>query len=149
MSNSDDGNNNDDNKKSKESYDVGYKKPPQTTRFKKGQSGNPKGRPKNSKNFSTIILDEAYAEIIITENGQRKKISKAKAAVKQLMNKAASGDPRASQKIIELLLGLEENSQENTAGEFSFGENDKLILSNLMSSFNKSKGGSNDIIPTA
>jgi len=80
-------------------YAVGKGKPPERTRFKKGQSGNPKGRPPNSKNSATL-LNEALSElVVITENGQRKSITK-KAIVKQIVNKAASGDYRS----IQLLL---------------------------------------------
>ena len=58
------------------SYEVGYAKPPVETRFKPGQSGNPRGRPKGAKNkpqhISTdtlhdIILSEAYRKVTITE----------------------------------------------------------------------------------
>ena len=37
-------------------YKVGYKKPPLHSRFKKGQSGNPRGRPRGAKNFSSVLL---------------------------------------------------------------------------------------------
>jgi hypothetical protein len=81
-------------------YAVGKGKPPERTRFKKGQSGNPKGRPPNSKNSATL-LNEALSElVVITENGQRKSITKKQAIVKQIVNKAASGDYRS----IQLLL---------------------------------------------
>ena len=45
-------------------YDVGYGKPPRHTRFKKGQSGNPRGRPSGSKNLATV-LSEALNELVI------------------------------------------------------------------------------------
>jgi hypothetical protein len=56
---------------------VGYKKPPRHTQFQPGRSGNPKGRPKGSKNFSTVIEQELRRTIHVTENGQRKKIIRA------------------------------------------------------------------------
>lgn len=75
--------------------EVGYKKPPEATRFKPGESGNPKGRPKGAKNFATAIEEELKARITINENGKRRKISKREAIAKQLVNKAASGDSKA------------------------------------------------------
>ena len=50
-------------------YEVGYGKPPGHTRFAKGQSGNPRGRPPGAKSFTTL-LDEALNErVLVEENG--------------------------------------------------------------------------------
>ena len=85
------------------SYSVGYAKPPRHTQFKKGRSGNNAGRPKGSLNLATHIAKEMNAKVTIQENGGRKRISKKHAVAKQLVNKAASGDPKA----ISLLLSGE------------------------------------------
>jgi hypothetical protein len=74
---------------------IGYKKPPRASQFKPGRSGNPKGRPKGSKNLSTIIQQELNAPVVVNENGKRRKISKREAIAKQLVNKAAAGDAKA------------------------------------------------------
>lgn len=88
-------------------YTVGYAKPPRETRFSKGQSGNPSGRPRGSRNFATL-LDQALAEpVTINENGRRKKVSKLQVIVKQLVNKAAQGDHRS----IQLLMAFTERRQ--------------------------------------
>ena len=83
-------------------YSVGKGKPPQHTRFQKGQSGNPKGRLRGSKNVATLLAQVLRERVVITENGRRKTITKLEAMLKQLANKAASGDHRA----IKLLISL-------------------------------------------
>jgi hypothetical protein len=89
-----------DNKESK--YEVGFRRPPRHTQFRKGTSGNPKGRPREAKNLAAV-LDEALREkVAIVENGRRRKITKRCAMIKQLVNKAASGDLRASRQLTDL-----------------------------------------------
>jgi hypothetical protein len=73
-------------------YEVGYGKPPKNTRFQKGISGNPKGRPKQCRNFDEELIRESESLMTINENGQRKRISKLKGIAKQLTNKAVSGN---------------------------------------------------------
>lgn len=80
--------------KPKRTYEVGYGRPPKDTQFKQGHCPNLKGRPKGSKNFSTELHEALNERVIINVNGQRKKISKRKAAAMQLANKAAAGDPK-------------------------------------------------------
>jgi hypothetical protein len=89
------------------SAEVGYGNPPRETRFRKGRSGNPRGRPRGSRNFASL-MEEALAEpVIITENGRRKKATKLQAIAKQLVNKAAQGDHRS----IQLLMAFTERQQ--------------------------------------
>src|SRR5258707_11125907 len=83
-------------------YPVGYGKPPQHSRFKKGQSGNPKGRPKASESFARLARRTLNERIVIKENGERRTITKLQAALKQLINKAASGDARAIREVFKL-----------------------------------------------
>ena len=51
-------------------YEVGYGRPPKDKQFKKGQSGNPKGRPKGSRNFRTDLQEELQMQVQVTENGK-------------------------------------------------------------------------------
>ena len=77
-----------------DAYDVGYRKPPLATRFQKGVSGNPRGRPKGARNLSTVVAAALNEKVLITENGRKRRISKYEAAVKQLVNRAAGGPHR-------------------------------------------------------
>jgi phosphopentomutase len=87
--------------KAKNPHGVGFRKPPRKTRFKKGRSGNPKGRPKGTKNFNTVLEKELEDKIAVSENGEQKKISKLQVVVKQLVKKAAAGDARAMDTLIK------------------------------------------------
>jgi hypothetical protein len=82
-------------------YQVGYGKPPQHTRFKQGESGNPTGRPKGSKNLTTLLEKELKQRVLVTENGRRRSITKQEAMVKHLVNKAVSGDRSLMQLLLE------------------------------------------------
>jgi hypothetical protein len=84
------------------SHSVGYGSPPKATRFKKGISGNPKGRPKGSLNVATLLLKTLHEKVVIIEHDKRKKVTKFEAVLKQLVHKAASGDPRAQRQLFEL-----------------------------------------------
>jgi hypothetical protein len=84
-------------------YSVGYGKPPRSTRFPKGKSGNSRGRPPGSKNMGDLFEAALNEEVTITENGKRRVISKREAITKQLVNKAASGDPRSIKLLVDLL----------------------------------------------
>lgn len=84
-------------------YEVGYGRPPKQHQFKKGQSGNRKGRPKNQKQFLDLLAEALNDTVAVQVGGQRKQIRKMDAAAKQLANQAASGDHRAIKLLIELL----------------------------------------------
>jgi hypothetical protein len=83
-------------------YEVGYARPPQYTRFRKGQSGNPKGRPKGLQSFARLARQAFNEKIAIKENGERRIITKLQAALKQLANKAASGDAAAIREVLRV-----------------------------------------------
>jgi hypothetical protein len=81
---------------------VGYCAPPITSRFRPGQSGNPRGRPRGTRNLSTVVASALGERVAITENGRRRRITKLEAAIKQLVNRAAAGEARATALLIQL-----------------------------------------------
>src|ERR1700730_16482126 len=86
----------------REQYAVGFGKPPVEGRFKKGTSGNPKGRRKGSQNALSMYREIAYELVNVSENGQTKTMTRIKAALYRLMSKALLGDLRAMRAILEL-----------------------------------------------
>jgi uncharacterized protein DUF5681 len=109
---------------------VGYSNPPRSTRFRKGQSGNPKGRVKNSKNLATVLMTTVQEAVTVNESGRRKTITKLEAMSKQLVNKAASGDPRATQLLMQMIQMFEGRSDQPTQ-DAVIEEADELIMQQL------------------
>lgn len=98
-------------------HKVGYRKPPETSRFKKGRSGNPKGRPKGSLNLATDLTAELGERITVREDGKPRRVSKQRALIKSLLAKALQGDVRAASALLALRVresgeALEGQSQE-------------------------------------
>lgn len=74
-------------------YEVGYRKPPKHTQFKKGRSGNPKGRPKGCCNMSTIMKEVMARPVVIKQNGQERRVPFREAFVHRLAGRSLEGRP--------------------------------------------------------
>jgi Family of unknown function (DUF5681) len=98
-------------KKRGKDYEIGYGRPPRN-QFKKGQSGNPNGRPKGAKSLSDRLMKALNELVTIIENGSRRKIPKCDALVKQLLNKALGGDIRSIKLILEMVGPLSERGRQ-------------------------------------
>ncbi len=79
----------------KEEYEVGYGKPPKSTQFKKGRTGNPKGRPKRSKTIPSLLTRIGMEPMKVTIKGKTRWVMRSEMAIMQLGIKAANGDLRA------------------------------------------------------
>ncbi len=120
-------------------YQVGYKKPPSHTRFKSGVSGNAKGRPKGSRNFVTVISKELDRLIEVTENGRRRKISKREAIVKQTVNKAAAGDPKATNTLLNEVRCHETATQPSASHTELTAAADLTVMKNILDRIRQSQ----------
>ena len=84
-------------------YKVGYGRPPESTRFQPGRSGNPRGRPRKQKTDGALLQQALSRRVRIQENGVTKCLSVKEIALTQLVNKAAKGDLRAMKLLYELI----------------------------------------------
>ena len=97
--------------------DIGYKQPPKNNQFQKGKSGNPKGRPKGSKNLKTILKKELEEKISIQVRGKVKKITKQEAIVMNLVSNTLKNDKYATQALLRLITNIVGDEVEVTTPE--------------------------------
>jgi hypothetical protein len=110
---------------------VGYGRPPQHTRFQPGRSGNPKGRPKGSKNFSTLFSEELAQPVTFTENGKRRRMPKRQALAKQVINKALSNDSKAAALVLDQIHRSEGSAGDSVTIEVDQPAN-KLVMESII-----------------
>src|SRR5215203_781211 len=110
-------------------YSVGRGKPPAHSRFKPGQSGNPGGRKKGSRNMKSVLEDLLLEEIEMTENGKKRSVSLLEALIKRQMQAGLRGDLRA---IKDLLDRYERHVGSEPEVEDELPEDDKAILERFM-----------------
>ena len=122
-------------------YDIGYGKPPLHSQFGKGHSGNPRGRPKGSRNLSTLLDGALNERVIVSENGKRKRISKREAILKQLVNKAASGDPKSIQMLLTEIRLAE--GRQPSAEPILLDETDREVIRQLYQRLHESDENQN------
>jgi hypothetical protein len=120
-------------------YDLGYKRPPKHSRFRKGVSGNPRGRPKGKRNFATVLKEILEEKVVINEGRARKTVTKLEAALKQLANKAASGDLVAARQLIALVRSAEQGAVEPPSNQLR--EDDLKIMQRVLRRQGSGKAG--------
>jgi hypothetical protein len=117
---------------------TGYRKPPANSRFRPGQSGNPKGRPKGSLNVTTVLMKTLREKVVINENGKRSKITKLEAYLKQLVNKAASGDLRAITHLSSMVSAAgEQTAVDGNSSTEPINERDQKVLTDILKRYEK------------
>ena len=94
---------------------VGPGRPPRHTRFKPGQSGNPNGRPKGSKNFATILQQQLRKKVTITEDGKPKRVTVQEVIARRLANDSMKGTTKAMELLIRLISAKSDEGAGNDA----------------------------------
>jgi hypothetical protein len=98
---------------------IGYGSPPQHSRFKPGQSGNPSGRAKGSQNFKTLFNKILNEEISLREGSDVKKLSKAEAIVRGVVIGALKGDIRNVAILFRLAEQVGQFQEDNTRDDIT------------------------------
>jgi Family of unknown function (DUF5681) len=99
--------------KNERKYAVGYGKPPKSTRFKPGQSGNPKGRPPESRSFKEDVEAIMRSKIPVIEDGKSRKITKSRAIAAQHVHKAMQGHLGSAKFVVQSIQSDSSEQQDN------------------------------------
>lgn len=124
-------------------YDVGYGKPPEDTRWKKGTSGNPRGRSKGSKGLRRIVDEETRALQTIRIDGKEVTAPRLVQTIRTLTIRAGAGDIKAQQTLVPLIvqtLGYEDRG----TGAARLSPIDQAILDELLNEAEGLQGHSGD-----
>lgn len=73
-------------------YQVGYRRPPKDSRFRKGRSGNPSGQPGANKHSAVLMKKALLQPVLVKQDGRRRRVTKLQVVATQLVNKATQGD---------------------------------------------------------
>lgn len=113
---------------------VGFKSPPRHHRFKPGQSGNPRGRPKGTRNLRTDLHDMLSGTIQVSVNGEPQELSRQQLMLLGLYERAAGKDLAATRMLLDLVLKLfTENSTESTRENSEpVSESDQAIVDDYL-----------------
>jgi hypothetical protein len=122
-------------------YEVGYGKPPHETRFRPGRSGNPKGRPRGARNFSTAFEKELQARVAITENGKRKKITTREIIAKRLVHNALQGDLRSTVLLLQQVVRFEKS---DSASDLFESAQDRETMASILERMRSPPDSNND-----
>lgn len=112
-------------------HESGYGKPPKHTRFKPGQSGNPRGRPRG--HMSTMQLLEKHLNTMITVmfDGKHKKMTRREALIIKLLAVAGSGKDKVLKHVLDMQILHEAQTPQETVDAVSDAQ-DEAVIKNLL-----------------
>jgi len=109
------------------SYRIGKGRPPKHSRYKKGTTGNLRGRPKGSRNLATILAAELKKKVVVREGDRTRRVRKAEALIISTLAKGMSGDSKAANTVFAMQ-SKHEGEVEQPKVEELFADNEIEIL---------------------
>lgn len=111
--------------------EAAFRRPPTSGRFKKGKSGNPKGRPKGTRNLQTDLTSLMKKRVPIRQDGEQRFVSRQELMLLKLFEQAAKGDSRASTQIFNMLMKFEPKEPPNREIE-AITESDRQVVADFL-----------------
>jgi hypothetical protein len=116
--------------------EVGYGRPPRAYRFKKGESGNPNGRPKGAKNESTILRELLSRKIDIRQGDKSRKVTILEAILTRFTEDALNGNTKSAGFLLNRYAGIE--AGEHAGNDMS--DDDRKVLDAFIRQFELQRG---------
>lgn len=120
---------------SDDDYEVGYGKPPKSTQFKKGQSGNPSGK-KKPASLETILKSTLAKQVTVTVDGKKQSLSMMEAIIQTLVRKAATGDLAAIKTVVQAAAAF----ADEPAAEAAFSPHQLEALKDILATMEVNDG---------
>lgn len=124
-----------ENRPAEPDYEVGFGKPPKATQFKKGQSGNPNGRPKGIRNYRPLVQQELDAVRTIRRDGEELQLPTRHILILRLFEKALAGDLKALREVLAFDDDFLETAKDEllaTDDEQITSEGDRAIINEMI-----------------
>ncbi|MEM7702640.1 MAG: DUF5681 domain-containing protein [Pseudomonadota bacterium] len=121
----------------------GYCRPPKKHQFKKGKSGNPKGRPKGAKGLKTDLKEVLAAPVTVSIGGKEYTGSRQKITLVAMAMRAVMGEPRSAEMFVKTILNVLGPDDEGAAGE-RLTKRDEELLQQLLNYTEQSDAGTGD-----
>lgn len=112
-------------------HEAGYGRPPERTRFAKGTSGNPKGRPKDARNLATLLGEVLAERVAVTRNGRRRTITKREAIITELVDMSAAADLKAMALLLGMMQQIEARGSAAATSASGVADADNAVMKNL------------------
>jgi Family of unknown function (DUF5681) len=108
---------------------------PADTRFRKGHSGNPRGRPRRAADVTAQILKALDKRVAVTEGDRTRKVARRALGIARLADKFAEGDPLAMKLLLGVLLDLDRRKAGEAVERPPFDAHDREVIKNLRELF--------------